>query len=111
MGRHEKKRHYTARRAPHGALRQGLRRDIGPADPVFIDPRFNTPAVPELDDLQREIVAAMHRARISPDLIYAYIRTGLIVTEDNQRYISTEDLDAWNDAIAEYCEHHKKSSH
>jgi hypothetical protein len=36
------------------------------------------------------------------ELIYAYLRTGLIVTEDNQRYLTADDRDAWNRALAEY---------
>ena len=97
---------------PHGvreALRQQLiafREKFGrnpePGDPVFFNPGADLAFALDLDELQRDIVAAMYRARIAHELIYAYLRTGVIVTEDNQKYLSAEDLDAWNRALFEY---------
>jgi hypothetical protein len=79
-----------------------VRTRSGPDDPVFFDPRSGFPLPLAVDELQRDILILMHRARIPPDLIYAYLRTGLIVTQDNQEYISAGDRDAWNRAIAEF---------
>jgi hypothetical protein len=87
------------------AFRHRFGRDPGPDDPVFFDPRSDTPFPIDFDELQCEMVTLMLRVRIRPELIYAYLRTGLMVTHDNQRYISAEDLDGWNRAIIEYSRH------
>ena len=84
------------------AFRARFGRDPGPDDPVFFDPRSEIPTALDMDELQRDVISAMHRARISPELIYAYLRTGLIVTQENQRYLSAKDRDDWNRAIVEY---------
>jgi len=44
----------------------------------------------------------MRAAGIRPALVYAYKRTGLIVTHDNRQLMSAADLDEWEDAIAEH---------
>ncbi len=49
-------------------------------------------------------VEVMRAAGIQPASIYAYERTGLIVTRDNRHMMSAADLDEWEDAIAEYSE-------
>jgi hypothetical protein len=82
-------------------------RDPGPNDPVFFDSDSDEPRPIELDSIQREVVAIMRKARISPELIYAYSRTGLIVTDENYSLISPEDRDAWKRAIVEYFEFDK----
>jgi len=43
---------------------------------------------------------AAFRQKFGP--IYAYKKTGRIVTEENKRLLSEEELDEWNDAIDEY---------
>ena len=44
-------------------------------------------------ELRRSIVTAMNAAAIPPEFIYAYERTGLIVTTENRSKISAADLD------------------
>ena len=46
----------------------------------------------------------MKASGVRPALIYAYERTGLIVTAQNRPLMSASDLDEWDDAIAEYGE-------
>jgi hypothetical protein len=89
------------------SFRQRFGRDPGPDDPVFFDASSDSPLPLDLDELQRDILSIMHAARIPPDLIYAYLRTGLMVTEDNQRYLSAEDREIWNRALAEYSQHRR----
>jgi hypothetical protein len=48
----------------------------------------------------------MRAAGIRPALVYAFERTGLIVTRENRHLISAADLDEWEDAIAEFKETH-----
>jgi hypothetical protein len=48
------------------------------------------------------MVETMKRAGIDPALIYAYEKTGRLVTEDNQQLLSNADLAEWEAAIEEY---------
>ena len=52
--------------------------------------------------LKAATAEAMRAAGVRPALIYAYERTGLIVTRENRALMSAADLDEWEDAIAEY---------
>jgi hypothetical protein len=38
----------------------------------------------------------------SPESVYAFHQTGLLVTAENRRQIAPEELKRWDDAIAEY---------
>src|SRR5688500_18727784 len=87
------------------ASREKFGRDPGPEDPVFFDPRSDMPRPMDLADFQAEVVDVMCKADIRPELIHAYIRTGLIVTRENRKYLSQEDRMAWDRAILEYFEH------
>jgi hypothetical protein len=62
----------------------------------------------EVARVRASAVEAMRTAGIRPALVYAYERTGLIVTRDNRALLSAADLDEWEDAIAEFNErtHH-----
>lgn len=77
-------------------------REPGENDPVFFDP-----AAEELRPINDEVVdqlflEAMHRAQVDPAIIYAYQKTGRIVTRENRRFLSREDLAEWRGAIAEW---------
>ena len=87
---------------PGVPFRDKFGRDPGPDDPVFFDDHADAAGAIDLDSLQREIVAVMNRARVSPELIYAYRRTGVIATHENYGLLAPEDRDAWERAIAEY---------
>lgn len=73
-------------------------REPGPDDPVFFDINEN--------DIKNSGVAAMKAAGIRPALIYAFEKTGLIVTEQNQHLIPDRDIQEFEDAVAEYYELH-----
>jgi len=53
-------------------------------------------------ELRANTIGAMKAAGIAPAVIYAYERTGLIVTTENRALVSAADLDEWDDAIAEH---------
>jgi hypothetical protein len=75
----------------------------GPDDPVFFDPDADTPQPISLQKVHAMMVLTMIRAKISPALIYAYIRTGgLIVTKASYRKLLPEDQAAWDEAMEEY---------
>jgi len=83
-------------------FRQKFGRDPGPNDPIFFDPEMDTPIPMNLDKVQREIVQAMVKAGIAPEIIYATQKTGLILTEANADKMLPEDRAAWDAAIEEY---------
>jgi hypothetical protein len=81
---------------------QKFGREPGPNDPVFFD-------LPHPEQVEHMTVQAMREARLDPALIYAYEKTGRLVTEDNQQLLSEADLAEWDAAIEEYeMKHHKK---
>ena len=71
-----------------------LGRDPGPDDLVF----------PGLlaEHAEHELSQAMLTAGIDPAIIYAFEKTGFLVTEDNQESLSDLDLEEWREAVEEY---------
>jgi len=54
-------------------------------------------------DLIRQMVELMEKANVSKRFIYAYIKTrGLLVTEENQKFVSSEDMREWVEALRQY---------
>jgi hypothetical protein len=77
----------------------------GPDDPVFFDPDADTPQFcgPEATDhVTDQMVEAMSAAGVRPEVIYAFRKTGRIVTEDNWHLLSEADRKEWTDAENEY---------
>ena len=70
-------------------------RDFGPDDKVFFD-------MPPVEHVEHEIVQAMKKAGVDPAMIYAFEKTGLLVTEQNEHLLPEKDLDEWEAAIDEY---------
>lgn len=64
----------------------------------------------EIAKVRASTVEAMRAAGVPPALVYAYERTGLIVTRDNRSLLSAADLDEWEDAIAEFKETQQDST-
>ena len=64
----------------------------------------------EVAKVRAATIDAMRAAGIRPALIYAYERTGLIVTKENRSLLSAADLDEWEDAIAEYHERYSENA-
>jgi hypothetical protein len=70
-------------------------REPGPDDPLFFD-------APPLEHMEHHVVEAMKEARLDPAFIYAFEKTGLLVSNENRHLISEKDLAEWNAAIEEY---------
>ncbi len=51
---------------------------------------------------EQEILAAMVEVGIDPAMIYAFKKTGRIVTTHNQQFLTKEELAEWRDAVDEY---------
>ena len=82
-------------------LEKKLGRPVQPDDPVF----------PELaalseEDLKKQLIDDFQKVGIRPVLIYAFEKTGLMVTEQNKHLIPDVDLAEWDDAVEEYYELH-----
>ncbi len=76
-------------------------REPGPGDKVFFD-------APPLEHLEAEMVKAMEASGVNPAVIYAYEKTGLLVSEENQHLIPDADLAEWQAAIEEYSRLHEE---
>jgi hypothetical protein len=70
-------------------------REPGPDDQIFFD-------MPHPEHIEHITVEAMKEAGFDPAIIYAYEKTGRLVTEDNQNLLSDAELDEWQAAIEEY---------
>ena len=81
---------------------QKFGRKPGPGDPIFFDPDSDTPQAMNVQKVTDELAFTMVRAGIDPALIYAFRKTGLIVTEANEGKLLPEDLAEWHAAIDEY---------
>jgi hypothetical protein len=116
MGSRKIKRHRTTRTVKMNAqtaaiienqlqkFREKFGREPGPKDPIFFDPDAFTPQPLRLDQLQEETERAMSEAGIRPEIIYAYRKTGLIVTQENYKKLPADALAEWEVAVKEYFE-------
>ena len=70
-------------------------REPGPDDPIFFD-------VPSDDEYDEMVTKAMEQAGVAPAVIYAFRKTGRIITEENAKFVPAAALEAWQHAIDEY---------
>ncbi|KAB2919904.1 MAG: hypothetical protein F9K29_03305 [Hyphomicrobiaceae bacterium] len=84
------------------AFRRKFGRDRRPGDPVFFDPSVDDPTSLDPDTVNAEVLAALRKAGAPPQVIFAYRRTGLLVTESTKALISPDRLAEWDSAIDEY---------
>ena len=74
-------------------FRETFGREPGPQDRLFWD---------EPEHLEHRLSQAMREAGLPPCFIYAFEKTGRLVSEENVDLISQEDLDEWLAAVEEY---------
>ncbi len=80
-------------------------REPGPQDPVFFDPDMDTPRPLDIVKTHsEELLTAMKAAGIDPELIYAWQRTGRLVTQENRHLLPAKDVAEWQAAIEKYRE-------
>lgn len=84
------------------AFKQKFGRPPSGDDPLFFDPRADTPKPTDEGEFTSEVAGAMRKAGISGALIYAFEKTGRLVTAENQKYLSARELAEWDAAIDEY---------
>jgi hypothetical protein len=85
-------------------FREKFGREAGPDDPIFFDPGAEIPKPLDEDKVRATMMDAMASAGIDPALIYAFRRTGRIISEFNLHLMSPEDLAEWQAALDEYNE-------
>jgi len=83
-------------------FRQKFGRHPGPEDPVFFDAAADMPQLIDQGKADEALLAAMTAAGLDPELMYAILKTGRFVTEENSALLSEEDLAEWHAAIEEY---------
>lgn len=89
-------------RQKHGGVRPSVAPHADSKDTALLAIGSEDAIAFELDPLQMDILEVMYQARIPEELVYAYLCTGLLVTEENYDYIAPEDRRAWQRAINEY---------
>jgi hypothetical protein len=52
--------------------------------------------------IKRDVIAAMRAADMPPQLIYAYERTGFLLSQEGYKSLSPEDKAEYDAAIADY---------
>jgi hypothetical protein len=67
-------------------------REPGPDDPIFVD-------VPSDDEYDEMVTKAMEQAGVAPAVIYAFRKTGRIITEENAKFVPAAALEAWQHAM------------
>jgi hypothetical protein len=77
-------------------------RDPRPEDPVIWDDNATEPTPASVEDIHQTILSALIAAGSPPEFIYAFNKTGLLVTATKQHLISPTDYQAWVDAVEEY---------
>lgn len=70
-------------------------REPGNGDNVFFD-------MPPLEHAEHFMLEAMKQAGSDPAIVYAFEKTGLLVTEANESLISDKDRAEWEAAVREY---------
>ncbi len=87
------------------SFRKHFGRDPRPEDPVFFDPFADEPRFLDEEGEERLIrmsEMAMRRAGIDLAKIYAWRKTGLFVSDENEHLLSADDFQDWLDAFFEY---------
>jgi len=79
-----------------------------PENPVFFDPNADEPR-PIIDEVvDQHMLEAMHKAGVRPEMIYAYQKTGRIVTRENSKHLTKAELREWTDAVNEWHRLHEE---
>ena len=66
------------------------------------------PELPHPEHLEAMIVEGMKAAGLDPALVYAFEKTGLLVTGQNRHLIPDADLAGWDAATEEFEAKHRK---
>ena len=84
------------------AFKKRFGREPRPEDPIFYDEDADEPTPMPQDQIHALILNALIRADSRPELVYAFQKTGRLVTESNQHLLTRAELKEWKDAVEEY---------
>jgi hypothetical protein len=70
-------------------------REPGPHDEIFFD-------MPPAEHLEAILAEAMKQTGVDPAAIYAFEKTGFMLSRENQHLMSDGDLAEWDAAVDEY---------
>lgn len=83
---------------------QKFGRAPGSGDPLSFEAEADVSGPIDQLRFDAAIIGAMETVGVSPAIIHAYRRTGLLVTEHNVGACSMDDLRSWQAALEEYDE-------
>jgi hypothetical protein len=84
------------------SFREKFGREPRPDDPFLCNVIVLEPKATPLQQMKDEMVGGMLKAKIRRELIFAYIRTNLIVTKSSRRNLTSKKLKEWDDSIEEF---------
>jgi hypothetical protein len=77
-------------------------RDPRPEDPIIWDENAAEPTPVSEQDIHQTILSALVAAGSPPEFVYAFHKTGRLVTESNMHLLASEEYQEWVDAVEEY---------
>jgi hypothetical protein len=83
-------------------FRKKFGREPKPDEPLFFDPAAAEPRRLQLEPVEANIVKAMKEANIHPRLIYAFEKTGRLLSAATLKQLPKADQAEWHAALAEY---------
>ena len=83
-------------------FRKKFGREPEPDEPLFFDPVAAVPRRLQLEPTEAVIVRAMKEANIHPRLIYAFEKTGRLLSASTLKKLPKADQAEWHAALAEY---------
>jgi hypothetical protein len=91
-----------AMREQFAAFVEKFGREPGPNDPVFFDPDAETPQPFPREKYHAGMLEILRAMGASPAIVYAFEKTGRIVTSEGMKYMTDAELAEWEAAIDEY---------
>ena len=92
---------YQAMRDQRQLFVKKFGREPGPSDPIFFDPDADTPQAISEEMLRNEMLKALAAAGVDPTVVYAYNKTGRLVSAENMHLLSADELAEWQQAVEE----------
>ncbi len=83
-------------------FRHKFGRDPRPEDPVIWDENATESTPTSEDDIHQTILSALVKAGSPPEFVYAFDKTGRLVTESNMHLLTPAEYQEWVDAVEEY---------
>jgi hypothetical protein len=83
-------------------FKQQFGRYPGPEDPVIWDEDAEQPTPASEEQIRQIILEAITAAGSPPEFVYAFEKTGHLVTEANMHLLTQAEYKEWCDAVDEY---------